>query len=254
MYTHIQVSPQGSTCYIALNRPKALNALNQGIFDELNQAMDEFLADKSLKGAVITGAGEKAFAAGADITELQKLNKEEAEALSKKGQALFFKIEKSIKPVIAAVNGFALGGGCELAMSCHMRVASDNALFGQPEVKLGLLPGYGGTQRLVQYIGRAKATELLITADMIGAEDALRLGLVNYVTDQASLMEKCDAILAKAYKQSPNAIALTLRAIDAGEYAPDGFTFEAERFGEAIISDEAKEGIGAFLEKRKPNF
>lgn len=254
MYNNIQVENRNSTCYITINRPKALNALNRGVFDEVSQAMDEFLADKSLKGAIITGSGDKAFAAGADITELQKLNKEEAEALSRKGQGIFSKIEQSTKPVIAAVNGFALGGGCEFAMSCHMRVASDNAKFGQPEVKLGLLPGYGGTQRLVDYIGRGKATELLITADMIGAEEALQLGLVNYVTTQEELIPKCEAILARVYKQSPNAVALTLKAIDAGVYSTKGYDVEATLFGDAIVSDEAAEGIGAFLEKRKPNF
>jgi enoyl-CoA hydratase len=254
MHTPVQVSHEGPTCYIRLNRPKALNALNAGLFTALDEAIDAFLADDKLKGAIITGTGEKAFAAGADITEFSALDASKAEALSQRGQAVFFKIEQSTKPIIAAVNGFALGGGCELAMSCHMRVASDNALFGQPEVKLGLLPGYGATQRLVRYIGRAIATELLITADMIGAEEAKTLGLVNYVTTQEALLPTCEGILAKAYKQSPNAIALTLRAIDKGEASPEGYQYESKLFGEAIVSDEATEGIAAFMEKRKPSF
>lgn len=254
MYTHIKVSHEGATCHITLNRPKALNALNSGLFSELDQAIDAFLADKNLKGAIITGEGEKAFAAGADITEFSSLDAKQGQELSQRGQDVFFKIEQSTKPIIAAVNGFALGGGCELAMSCHMRVASDNALFGQPEVKLGLLPGYGATQRLVRYIGRAKATELLITADMIGAEEAKSLGLVNYVTTREELIAKCENILAKAYKQSPNAIALTLRAIDKGEESRAGYQLESELFGEAIVSEEAAEGVAAFMEKRKPNF
>lgn len=250
----ILVTHKGPTCYITLNRPEALNALNKTLFTELEEAVDAFVADPNLKGAIITGSGSKAFAAGADITEFQSLNEQSGEALSARGQAIFAKIENSPKPIIAAVNGYALGGGCELAMACHIRIASEKALFGQPEVKLGLLPGYGATQRLVRYLGRARATELLITADMIDSQKAHEYGLVNQVTMPENLMEVCETLLAKAYKQSPNAIALTLQAIAAGQNDTAGYEMEAALFGKALVSEEAKEGINAFLEKRKPNF
>jgi enoyl-CoA hydratase len=254
MYKTLLTEKQDKTLIVTLNRPDKLNALNQTVMSELDQVMDEFLQDKQLRGAILTGAGEKSFAAGADIKEFQELDRSAGEALSKRGQDIFFKIESSPKPVIAAVNGFALGGGCELAMACHMRVATGNAMFGQPEVKLGLLAGYGGTQRLTQLIGKARATELLITADMINAEVALDYGLINYLTNKDELLETCLGILKKTYKQSPNGIALTLQAIQAGVNNPDGYQTERQNFGQAIVSEEAKEGVAAFLEKRKPNF
>lgn len=254
IYSTLTLQEEGSTLIIFINRPKKLNALNQGVFSELDQAIDSFLENKALLGAIITGTGDKAFAAGADIQELVGLDAATGQALSEKGQKLFFKIENSPKPIVAAVNGFALGGGCELAMSCHLRVASTNAMFGQPEVKLGLLPGYGGTQRLVQLIGKGKATELLITADMIDADTALALGLVNYVTAQEELMGKCHEILKKASRQGPLAIAYTLQAISDGVNGGDGYATEAALFGKAIVSDDAKEGTSAFLEKRRANF
>ena len=245
---------EGATFLITLNRPAKLNALNQEVMSDINNAIDHFLANDDLKGAIITGAGEKAFAAGADIKEFLSLDSEKGAELSQRGQKIFAKIENSPKPIIAAVNGFALGGGCELAMACHFRIASDNAMFGQPEVKLGLLPGYGGTQRLPRLIGRGKATELLITGDMIDAPEALRLGLVNEVTAPADLLARCQKILGRAYRQSPLAIAYTLEAIQIGEEGKDGYSAEYERFGKAIASDDGKEGATAFLEKRKPDF
>lgn len=260
MYTHLLVTPQAETLVITLNRASVLNALNQQTLQELKMAIESLQADPKLKGAIITGAGDKAFAAGADIAEFTGLDVEAAIAWARFGQEVFFAIEHSAKPIIAAVNGFALGGGCELAMACHMRIASSNARFGQPEVKLGLLPGYGGTQRLAQLIGRAKAIELLITGDMIDADEALQWGLVNALTTRGELMDKCHEILNKAYKQSPLAIRLTLDALNAGYKNRNGYTavngyeVEAQHFGTAITSYDGREGTQAFLEKRKPNF
>lgn len=254
-YETIITETRNQTLLIMLNRPKVLNALNRQLIRELRTAIEELYQNPDILGCVLIGTGEKAFAAGADISELNTDSPEIAEAISREGQEVFSMIECSPKPVIAAINGFALGGGCELAMSCHIRVAAEHAKFGQPEVKLGLLAGYGATQRLPRLIGRAKATELLITADMMDAQEALRWGLVNYVVPFGELSEKCLEILRKAYKQSPSAIAYTLEAIQLG-YASEqaGFDKEAELFGQAITSADGKEGTQAFLEKRKPNF
>ena len=254
MYKYLITETQNHTQVIILNRPKVLNALNRELLQELGVAIEALKNDANIKGAVIIGAGDKAFAAGADISELSNLSAEEAEATSRSGQAVFEAIEHCPKPIIAAVNGFALGGGCELAMACHMRVATENAKFGQPEVKLGLLPGYGATQRLVQLIGRGRAIELLITADTIDAQEAYRLGLVNHVTTRGELAEKCREILHKAYKQSSQAIAFTLDAVNTGLGSQDGYHREAHNFGLAITSEDGQEGTQAFLEKRKPQF
>ncbi len=254
MFSSLKTEISGSVFTITINRPDKLNALNQSVMSELDQALDIFLQNDNLRGAILRGEGEKAFAAGADIQEFSGLDAASGQALSEKGQRLFFKIENSPKPIIAAVNGFALGGGCELAMACHLRVASTNALFGQPEVKLGLLPGYGGTQRLVQLIGKGKATEYLLTADMINAEKALEWGLVNHVTTRLELVDKCLEILAKIAKQGPLAVRYTLQAISDGVNGRDGYKTEAELFGKAIVSEDAAEGTAAFLEKRKANF
>lgn len=251
----LQLEQVGSTLKITINRPEVYNALNTQVIADLDQAISHLHNDSTLKGAILTGAGEKAFAAGADIAELSEVPADQTEAFSKNGQRVFNKIEKGPKPVIAAVNGFALGGGCELAMACHMRVASENAKFGQPEVNLGLVAGYGGTQRLVQLIGRTKATELLLTGDHIRAHKAEELGLVNYVTAQIELIEKCEEILAKIYEKSPLAVSLTLEAIDTGTYHPGkGMDKEAENFGKSLSSYDGKEGTKAFIEKRKPDF
>ena len=246
----------GSTFVISINRVAVLNALNLKLLEELDQAIQAFDMDKSAKGAIITGSGSKAFAAGADIAEIGGIaDKENALKVSLKGQALFDRIEKNTKPIIAAVNGFALGGGCELAMACHLRFASENARFGQPEVKLGIIAGYGGTQRLPRLIGRSRATELLLTGEMIDAEEAKRLGLVNQVFPQAELMAKCLEILEKIYLNSSSAVALTLRAINSGVMNPEkGARHEAHYFSIAVQSRDGKEGTKAFLEKRKANF
>lgn len=252
---YIHTETKDKTLIITLNRPDVLNALNLGLLAELKTIIEAFVADEIHLGAILTGAGNKSFAAGADIAELSALSLDDAKAVSQNGQDIFFSIENSPKPIIAAVNGFALGGGCELAMACHLRVASDNAKFGQPEVNLGLLAGYGGTQRLVQLIGKAKATELLLTADVIRAEEALTLGLINYIVSRDELNEKCFEILNKIYTKSPLAVALTLSAISAGiNGSLAGYAQEVENFGKAIASEDGREGTQAFLEKRKANF
>jgi len=240
---------------ITINRPDKLNALNKETIQEIGQVMNSAGKDSSIRGVIITGSGAKAFIAGADIAEFSAYSKEEGMKLSADGHDVFNAVERFHKPVIAAVNGFALGGGCELAMSCHIRIASDNARFGQPEVKLGVIPGYGGTQRLVQLIGKGKALELLMTGDMIGATEALQYGLVNYVTTQEQLIEKCKEVMNKILAQSPQAIAGVIRSVLAGlDEKQDGFRTEIEEFGKCFGTDEFKEGVSAFLEKRKPEF
>lgn len=254
-YNTISLETKGETLIIRINRPKVYNALNREVISELGGVVNDFLQNPALKGAILTGMGEKAFAAGADIAEISGLSRSDAEKLSTEGQELFEKIESSGKPIIAAVNGFALGGGCELSMSCHMRVASENAKFGQPEVNLGLIAGYGGTQRLPRLIGRTKATELLLTGDAIKAPQALELGLVNYVTSLEELLPKCEEILNKTYTKSSLAISLTLDAIHKGWYNLEkGYQQENENFAQSVSSHDGWEGTKAFLEKRKPEF
>jgi len=240
---------------ITINRPDKLNALNKRTIEEIGEAINVAVADSAVHGIIITGSGPKAFVAGADISEFSNYSVEEGQILSADGQRVFKSIELCPKPVIAAVNGFALGGGCELAMSCHLRVASDNAKFGQPEVKLGLIPGYAGTQRLVQLIGKSKAMELLMTADMISANEALQLGLVNYVTTAEQLITICEELLKKISLQSPKAITEIINCVDA-YYTDgvDGFAFEVNAFGKCFGTNDFKEGVSAFLEKRKTNF
>lgn len=253
-YILSEIDEQGINI-ITINQAKKLNALSKDLLNELDNAVTHALSNESVKSILLTGAGEKAFVAGADISEFQSLNAQEAVAMAKRGQELFRKLEISPKPTLAAVNGFALGGGCELAMSCHMRVASENAKFGQPEVNLGIPPGYGGTQRLVQLVGKGKALELLMTADMIGAEDALRLGLVNHVTSSEELLEKCKKILNKIGRKAPIAIAKVIKCVDAGlDPNQDGYEMEAVSFGECFETEDYQEGVTAFLEKRKADF
>ena len=205
--------------------------------------------------AIITGAGAKAFVAGADISEFSSMNKEQAMAMAKRGQDVFFKIENSRKPIIAAVNGFALGGGCELAMACHFRVCSDNAKFGQPEVNLGLLPGYGGTQRLTQLIGKGRALELLMSGNMIDANTALQYGLVNHVVAADELLNKAKSILETINSKAPLAVAKCIAAANAVfDETKNGYAFEVDAFGECFGTDDKVEGTTAFLEKRKPVF
>lgn len=254
-FKNILAETENGILRVTVNRPDKLNALNHLTIQEIGMAVERGAKDPAVNGIIITGAGDKAFVAGADISEFANYNAEEGKKLSLDGQQVFRHIELCPKPVVAAVNGFALGGGCELAMSCHMRVASSKAKFGQPEVKLGLIPGYGGTQRLVQLIGKGKAMELLMSSDMLDAESALALGLVNYVTSSESLIEKCEEIIHKIAAVSPAAIAGIVKCVDAF-YTPgvDGFKVEAEEFGKCFTKEDAKEGISAFIEKRKPNF
>ncbi len=241
---------------LTLNRPTKLNALNAATITELGQAIDHARADAAVRGIILTGSGEKAFVAGADIAELAQLSGPDAQAAAAQGQAVFRRFETSPKPVVAAVNGFALGGGCELAMACHLRVASENARFGQPEVNLGLLPGYGGTQRLVQLIGKSKALELLLTADQLKAAEAQQLGLVNHVVPQAELLGFCNTLLLKILAKAPIAVGLTIACVNTyfDEGGEAGYTAEAAAFGQAFETQDFREGTAAFLEKRTAVF
>lgn len=256
MYQTLLTDLQDGTLVVTINRPDKLNALNKDVIEELGKVVDEVYNNPEIKSAILTGAGEKAFVAGADISEFISLDAAGGAALAKKGQDnVFDKIENSPKPIVAAVNGFALGGGCELAMSCHFRLASENAKFGQPEVNLGLIPGYGGTQRLTQLIGKGKSMELMMTADMIGAEEAKALGLVNHVAPLAELLAKTKEILQKIHTKAPVAIAKVIACVnDAAKGETAGFANEIKRFGECFSTEDMKEGTGAFLEKRKAIF
>jgi len=255
MYTTLAAELNDGIYTITINRPDKLNALNKDVFTDLDTAVDEINSNAAIKSAIITGAGPKAFVAGADITEFGGLDKEAAMALAKRGQDIFLKIEHSKKPIIAAVNGFALGGGCELAMACHFRIASDNAKFGQPEVNLGLIPGYGGTQRLTQLIGKGRAIELLISAAMIDANTALQYGLVNYVAPAEELLNKAKAILQVINTKAPIAIAKCIETANAVfDETQNGFAAEVTAFGECFATEDMKEGTTAFLEKRKASF
>jgi enoyl-CoA hydratase len=255
MYQTLLTSLEKNIFTITINRPGKLNALNKTVFSELNTALDEVYSNQEIKSVIITGAGPKAFIAGADITEFAGLNKEEAMAMAKRGHDTFFRIEHSPKPIIAAVNGFALGGGCELAMSCHFRIASENAKFGQPEVNLGLVPGYGGTQRLPQLIGKGRAIELLISANMIDAHTALQFGLVNHVVSPEELLNKAISILETINSKGPLAVAGCIKTVNAAlDPSQNGFDLEIKEFGDCFITEDVKEGTAAFFEKRKANF
>ena len=254
-YENILTEIRDSILYLTINRPKQLNALNKAVFTELENVFTELAPKDEVKSILITGSGEKAFAAGADIKEFADFSVEEGKELSANGQRIFKIIETFKKPVIAAVNGFALGGGLELAMACHIRLASDNARFGQPEVSLGVTPGYAGTQRLTQLIGKGKATELLMTGAMIKAEEALKFGLVNYVMLQEELITKTEELLKTIMKQSPVAVAGVIQCVNAYfTDGVDGFKTEVEEFGKCFGTEDFKEGTDAFMNKRKANF
>jgi enoyl-CoA hydratase len=241
---------------VTINRPDKLNALNTTVIEELSDTINEIYYNAEIKAAIITGSGAKAFVAGADISEFITLDGKGGKALAQKGQEnVFDKIENSPKPIVAAVNGFALGGGCELAMACHFRLASDNAKFGQPEVNLGLVPGYGGTQRLTQLIGKGKAMELTLTGNMIDANEALRLGLANHVTTIENLLAETKKILQTIISKAPLAIAEAIALINHAAYGKEnGLQKEITSFGKLFDTADAKEGANAFLEKRKANF
>lgn len=255
MYQTLLTSLDNGIFIITINRPDKLNALNQIVMNELGAVVDEIYNNPQIKSAIITGAGSKSFVAGADISEFMNLNDDDGMALSEKGQIIFFKIEDCPKPIVAAVNGFALGGGCELAMSCHFRIASENAKFGQPEVNLGLIPGYGGTQRLTQLIGRGRAIELLTSGNMIDANTALQYGLVNHVVPQEELLNKVKSLLEVINSKAPLAVAGCIIAANAAqEQSRKGFNTEIKEFGKCFNTKDMKEGASAFLEKRKANF
>lgn len=255
-YENILATKGESIAIITINRPQKLNALNKITIEELHQAFKMFDEDKSIRVIILTGSDTKAFVAGADISEFSNFDVNQGSELARKGQELLFDfVENLSTPVIAAINGFALGGGLELAMACHFRVASANAKMGLPEVSLGVIPGYGGTQRLPKLIGKGKAMELIMTAGMITAEEALNYKLVNYVVEQEELLPFCTKLASKICNNSSTAIASAIKAINAGfKNDINGFDAEIKEFGNCFGTDDFKEGTTAFLEKRKPNF
>ena len=255
-YKNILFEIKNKIAYITINRPDKLNALNSETFGELYDAFKKANEDAGVVGVILTGSGEKAFVAGADITELAVQTPVTAKEFALRSEVVLCYIERMSKPVIAAVNGFALGGGCELSMACHMRVASESAKFGQPEVNLGLIAGNGGTQRLPRLVGKGRAIELLCTGDMISAEEAYRIGLANKLTKKEELISTCEKILNTVASKAPVAVKLTLEAVQSGMEMTlaEGLNFEANLFGLVFSSDDMKEGTKAFIEKRKPDF
>lgn len=281
MYTTLLTDLADHILTVTINRPDKLNALNKTVIAELGEVVSEIYENKEIKSAIITGAGPKAFVAGADISEFLGLSKEQGQALAKKGGDIFLRIAASSKPIVAAVNGFALGGGCELAMACHFRLCNTTARFGQPEVNLGLIPGYGGTQRLTQLVGRGKALELMLTGRMVDPAEALQLGLVNYITEPDELLTKTREILSIINQKAPIAVHHIIEcanlatgdgaavsgdteweadpfggddAASTADKSSNGFLREREAFGECFATEDMQEGARAFLEKRKPVF
>ena len=255
-YQNLILEKQGNVAIVKINRPDKLNALNAATMEEIKQVFLSLRNDESVYVIILTGSGEKAFVAGADIKELNSLDMISAKAFAEKGQEIFYSVENMNKPVIVAVNGFALGGGCELALSCHIRLASDNAKFGQPEVNLGIIPGYGGTQRLTRLINSGRSAEMIFTGDLVDANEALRIGLVNHVYPQAELLPKAIEMANKIASKGQHAVRLALKAINIVDQMSDteGQKYEASLFALCCGTDDFKEGTNAFLEKRKPNF
>ncbi|MEX1384013.1 enoyl-CoA hydratase/isomerase family protein [Lutibacter sp.] len=255
-FENILIAQNENSATITINRPTKLNALNKNTISELHEAFKLLENDKTVKVIIITGSGEKAFVAGADISEFADFSVEEGTELARKGQQILFDFVQNLStPVIAAVNGFALGGGLELAMAAHFRVASSNAKMGLPEVSLGVIPGYGGTQRLPQLVGKGKAMEMIMTAAMISAEEAKQYGLVNYVVEQDELLPLCEKLAGKIIRNSSVAISAAIKAVNANyTNCINGYSVEIEQFGVSFGTDDFKEGTTAFLEKRKPNF
>ncbi len=255
-YTTLYTELSDGIFTITINRPDKMNALNKTVIEELSAAIDDVYKNPDIKAAILTGSGPKSFVAGADISEFTTLGAQEGAALAKRGQDLVFsKIENCNKPFIAAVNGFSLGGGCELAMACHFRTASANAKFGQPEVNLGLIPGYGGTQRLPQLIGKGKAMEMMMTGNMIDAEEAKSLGLVNYVFTAEELISKTTELVKTIIAKAPVAIKHIIQLTNmAARGSENGLQKEIDAFGELFATEDMKEGVSAFMEKRKANF
>jgi enoyl-CoA hydratase len=254
VYENLLLEKADGFAVVTLNRPKVLNALNAALFAELDDAFRALASDDTVRAVILTGAGEKAFAAGADIGELAQVTAAEGHALAARGQSVLRRLETLGKPVIAAINGFALGGGCELAMACTLRIASERARMGQPEVKLGLLPGYGGTQRLPRLVGKSAALKLMLTGDMVGAEEAFRIGLVDEVVPAEALLPRAEALARLIAQQAPLAVAACLQAVDSGYDLPLTLALELEAslFGLACATDDKAEGTRAFLEKRAP--
>jgi enoyl-CoA hydratase len=255
-YQNLLFEIKNHTGLITINRPDKLNALNSQTIGEIEEVFKSIKSDPEVYVVVITGSGEKAFVAGADIAELNKLDVISAKEFSERGNRAFRAIETIDKPVIAAVNGFALGGGCELALACHIRIASENAKFGQPEVNLGIIPGYGGTQRLARVINSARAAELILTGDMISAEEALRIGLINKIFPQAELLNKALELADKISSKGQQAIRFALKAVKAADNISlsEGLSYEASLFALTCGTEDFKEGTSAFLQKRKPDF
>lgn len=255
-YQSLLTERDGNTLIVTINRPEALNAINVTVMSELGQLFNNDLkAMEGLRAVILCGAGEKSFVAGADIKEFLSLTGNQGRDMSEKGQNIFMAIERCTVPVIAVIQGYALGAGCELAMACHLRIAGERARFGQPEVNLGLIPGYGGTQRLVELIGRTKAVELLLTADMIGAEEAKQLGLVNHVVPQGEELAKAKEIIAKIETKAPIAIAGVIESVHAfSDNTMDGYAAEVHNFGKCCKTEDFREGASAFVEKRAANF
>lgn len=253
---NVSYAKKGSIAYVTVNRPKVLNALNKKTWENLKTAFEDARDDGALRGVILTGAGEKAFIAGADISELTQVTSVEAEKSSTFGQEVLNLIENLGKPVIAAVNGFALGGGCETAMACTIRIAVENAKFGQPEVKLGVIPGGGGTQRLPRLVGRGRALQLILTGEMISAQEAYRIGLVNEVVPAADLITRAEAILKQIFANAPLAVKYSLEAVNKGleTSLSEGLSLEASLFGLCAGTEDKKEGTQAFLQKRAAQF
>lgn len=247
---------KGAIAYVTLNRPKVLNALNRRTWEDLQTAFEDARKDSAIRGVILTGAGDKAFIAGADIGELSRVTAIEAEESSTFGQGVLNLIENLGKPVVAAINGFALGGGCETAMACTIRVATENAKFGQPEVKLGVLPGGGGTQRLPRLVGKGRALQLILSGEMISAQEAYRIGLVNEVIPAADLITRAEAILKQIFANAPIAVRYSLEAVNKGldTSQAEGLSLEASFFGLCAATQDKQEGTQAFLQKRAPEF
>ncbi|MGB0836955.1 MAG: enoyl-CoA hydratase/isomerase family protein [Flavobacteriaceae bacterium] len=255
-FENLLVELEGNLAWITINRPKKLNALNKATIAELGQAFKALEANQDVRVIMLRGSGEKAFVAGADISEFSTFSVAQGKELAAKGHAELFDLVQNLStPVIAAVNGYALGGGLELAMSCHIRIASDNAKLGLPEVTLGLIPGYGGTQRLAQLVGKGRALEMILSAQMIGADKALDMGLVNHVVALDELKSTCEGLAKSIAKNSPQGIAAAIASVNAGfEEGVNGYEAEIDAFGTCFGTEDFKEGTTAFLEKRKPNF
>lgn len=255
-FQNLLVEVDDNIAVITVNRPEKLNALNNETIEELDKVFSQLNENEDVYVIILTGSGEKAFVAGADISELNNLDEQKAKMFSEKGQKVFTKIEKMEKPIIAAVNGYALGGGCEIALACNIRLASDNAVFGQPEVNLGIIPGFGGTQRLTRLINSGRAVEYILTGDIINAEEALRIGLVNKVYPQAELINKAKEMAKKICSKGQFAVRMAMKAINIVDEisAAEGQNYETSVFALCCGTDDFKEGTSAFLEKRKPQF